>query len=207
VNSEEDEYRRQAANAERQTRSAKNELDRTVWLRVDPCELPPFRADNASWCARLSFGQILLTPNRGRSFSVAAFAEPRSMLMARKRAAQAFPRGRSRPKAEGVTAQPSPTIEQVLNGLTPAARSRTKKPRTMPGLKLLEIWRRSVTSYNRALTKIEVIVKPRRNQIHILPDPIGYLQRACRPKTSNYPGREQPDVPVTHEKMVIFDPD
>jgi hypothetical protein len=140
-------------------------------------------------------------------FSVAAFAEPRSMLMARKRAAQAFPRGRSRPKAEGVTAQPSPTIEQVLNGLTPAARSRTKKPRTMPGLKLLEIWRRSVTSYNRALTKIEVIVKPRRNQIHILPDPIGYLQRACRPKTSNYPGREQPDVPVTHEKMVIFDPD
>jgi hypothetical protein len=77
----------------------------------------------------------------------------------------------------------------------------------MPGLKLLEIWRRSVTSYNWALTKIEVIVEPRRNQIHILPDPIGYQQCACRPKTRNYPGREEPDVPVTHEKMVIFDPD
>ena len=77
----------------------------------------------------------------------------------------------------------------------------------MPGLKLLEIWRRSITSYNRALTKIEVIVQPRRNQIHILPNPIGYQQRACKPKTGNYPGRVESDVPVTHEKMVIFDSD
>jgi hypothetical protein len=34
MHSDEDEYRRQAADAERQARSAKSELDRAAWLRV-----------------------------------------------------------------------------------------------------------------------------------------------------------------------------
>jgi hypothetical protein len=34
MNRDEDEYRQQAAGAERQARSAKNELDRAAWLRV-----------------------------------------------------------------------------------------------------------------------------------------------------------------------------
>jgi hypothetical protein len=34
MNRNEDEYRQQAAEAERQARLAKNELDRTAWLRI-----------------------------------------------------------------------------------------------------------------------------------------------------------------------------
>ena len=34
MNSDEDEYRRQAAGAENEARSARNELDRAAWLRV-----------------------------------------------------------------------------------------------------------------------------------------------------------------------------
>jgi hypothetical protein len=34
MNGDDDEYRRQAADAERQARSAKNDLDRASWLRI-----------------------------------------------------------------------------------------------------------------------------------------------------------------------------
>src|SRR5437899_1787524 len=86
------------------------------------------------------------------------------------------------------------------------ARCEHKKPRTMPGLKFVGDWRKSVTGDHRTTTPVEAVVDASGDEVHILADAVGAEYAADRYDcgTQNTCRREAATV-VTHEQVIVLE--